>query len=93
MKEELTLYGTYDELKKWYDSLEIKQRDDPSITNYTNCNTEFMTFNNQLDKNEIGKFKIICWFETEIDDLKNIKFILKSKKVCLVYDIDNKKII
>jgi len=93
MKEELILYGTYDELKNWYDSLEIKPRDFTDIENYINCNMELKPFDEQLDKIEIGKVKMLSWFETEIDDLKNIKLTLKCKKVCLVHDVNSKEII
>lgn len=82
------LYGTYDEIKKWYDSLEITKLDHQNLQDKYICNTEFLPFDKQLTKEKVEQVTMIGWFKTEviIDKYNGIPEItnrLYFKKVCL----------
>jgi hypothetical protein len=90
MKMETVLFGTYEEIKKWYDNLNIVPKE--RYVNKKIYNTEFKPFEEQLNKKDIAKIQMIGWFETELDNAENgipeIKLRLMFKKVCLVNEIE-----
>ena len=91
MKEELVLFGTYDEIKEWYDSLGIKSRGSVPISQYV----ELKPFEKQFEKikENISKVKVICWFEQEVtqanvskDKVPHVTITLRTKKVCMIHE-------
>jgi len=101
MKEELVLFGNYNEIKEWYDSLNIKSRDllDVADSSDTQTNLEFKPFSEQINEDDVGRVNQICWFQSEVSDEKkmlerpygeikfSVKLKIQCKKVCLLLDI------
>jgi len=86
MKSEEVLFGTYDELKDWYNSLELKNRDEDHFAK----SFEYKPFDEQLKNNEedFGKIKIILWYDQEIlsKNPSKVSIIVRIKKVCMISD-------
>jgi len=79
MIERTVLFGTYDEIKKWYDDLKLAQ-----IDNLKAEYLEFMPFERQINPDDIGKVQIIGRYRQEQDDKGD--FILKLEVVeeCII---------
>jgi hypothetical protein len=79
MIERTVLFGTYDEIKKWYDDLELAQ-----IDNLKAEYLEFMPFERQINPDDIGKVQIIGRYRQEQDDKGDFILKLEVVEVCII---------
>lgn len=79
VREESVLFGTYEEIKEWYNSLGIQKRDSVPPSELM----EYKPFDEQIKEGK-SDIKMICWLKQEINKDKIPPFIkldLKSKLV------------
>jgi len=86
MKSEHVLFGTYDELKEWYEGLNIKPRGE-----FNQPLGEFKPFDEQILPIEPGKVKAIGWFEqtfkeADENNIPEMRLTFQYEKVCITYE-------
>lgn len=91
MEEITVIYGTYNEIKEWYNNLDIEEE---YIFESDVKRFQFKSFDEQIknDDEHIGRIQFIIWFEADKLSEKHNMFRLVSKKICLCYDIDTSKL-